>query len=150
MTSATEITIRTHVRADLCIVWNALISPDAIVRWNFAIPEWHCPSASCDPVVGGRYTYRMEARDGSMGFDFGGRFTKVVPMETLASVLDDGRTVVIGLQRNGGGVEVVETFQAEGTNPVELQRQGWQAILDNLGAYVEGVAQPPGAADRGG
>jgi uncharacterized protein YndB with AHSA1/START domain len=136
----TEVTVRAHVRADVSRVWEALISPQAIVQWNFAIPEWHCPRAVCDPVVGGKYIYRMEARDGSMGFDFGGTFTKVVPFETLASVLGDGRTVVVTLRQNGQGVDVVQTFQAEGMNPVERQRQGWQAILDNFKSYVERAA----------
>ena len=140
MADPTEVTIRAHVLADISSVWEALISPHAIVQWNFAIPEWHCPRAVCDPVVGGTYTYRMEAKDGSMGFDFCGRFTKVVPLETLASVLGDGRTVVVSLQKNGRGVDVVQTFQAEGTNPVEMQRQGWQAILNNFKSYVERAA----------
>lgn len=140
MTVPAEVTIRAHVQADIPRVWKALTSPQDIVQWNFAVPEWHCPRAVCDPVVGGTYTYRLEAKDGSMGFDFGGRFTDVVPMKMLASVLDDGRKVVVNLEKSGSGVDVIQTFQAEGTNPVEMQRQGWQSILDNFKLYVERVA----------
>lgn len=139
MTELTKVTIRTHVAADVARVWSALTSPEAIVHWNFAIPEWHCPRAECDLRVGGRYSYRMEARDGSMGFDFSGCFTAIVPMELLASLLDDGRSVAIRLKKAGTGVDVIETFDAEGVNSVDRQRQGWQAILDNFKRYVEGA-----------
>jgi uncharacterized protein YndB with AHSA1/START domain len=140
MADLTEITVRTHVHADFARVWNGLTTPDAITQWNFAIPEWHCPRATCEARVDGRYSYRMEARDGSMGFDFGGRFTNVIPMELLASILDDGRKVVVQLLANGRGIDVVQTFQAESTNSVDLQRQGWQAILNNFKSYVERAA----------
>ena len=135
-----KIAIETTVRAPLESVWKAWTSPDDIVQWNAASDDWHTPSATVDLRVGGTFTSRMEAKDGSMGFDFEGTYTDVVAHERLAYAMDDGREVVIEFLPRGGEVVVRETFDAEASNPVEMQRDGWQAILDRFARYVEAQA----------
>lgn len=136
------ITIETTVRAPLEDVWRAWNSPDDIVRWNAASDDWHTTRAAVDLRVGGAFSSRMEAKDGSMGFDFEGTYTEVVPMERIAYAMPDGRTCVVEFREEavagkGPVVRVREAFDAESTNPIELQRQGWQAILDNFARHVE-------------
>lgn len=135
-----KIAIETTVRAPLEAVWKAWTTPDDIVQWNAASDDWHTPSATVDLRVGGTFTSRMEAKDGSMGFDFEGTYTDVVAHERLAYAMDDGREVVVEFLPRGDEVVVRETFDAEASNPVEMQRDGWQAILDRFARYVE--AQP--------
>jgi uncharacterized protein YndB with AHSA1/START domain len=132
-----KITVETYVRAPLHTVWRAWTTPDDIVRWNAASDDWHTTAAAVDLRVGGTFTSRMEAKDGSMGFDFEGTYTEVVPQERIAYAMDDGRTVVVDFAAEDAGVRVREVFDAEATNPMELQRQGWQAILDSFARYVE-------------
>ncbi len=134
-----SITVETVVHAPLSRVWEAWVRPQDICQWNSASPDWHTPSAHSDLRVGGTFTYRMEARDGSAGFDFSGVFTEVQPQLRLAFQLGDQRTVRIVFQPVAGGVLVRETFDAEQENSLELQREGWQAILDHFRRYVEGV-----------
>ncbi|MDF1523502.1 MAG: SRPBCC family protein [Trueperaceae bacterium] len=134
------ITIETAVRAPLEAVWKAWTTPDDIVRWNAASDDWHTTTASVDLRVGGTFSSRMEAKDGSMGFDFEGTYTEVVAHERIAYAMDDGRTVLVELLPQDGAVLVRETFDAEATNPVEMQRQGWQAILDRFARHVEAGA----------
>ncbi len=137
-----KITVETTVRAPLDKVWRAWTTPDDILRWNAASDDWHTTAAAVDLRVGGTFSSRMEAKDGSMGFDFEGTYTEVVPQERIAYAMDDGRTVVVEFAAEEAGVRVREVFDAEATNPMELQRQGWQAILDHFARYVEagGVA----------
>ena len=128
--------ISTFVNTTPQEAWRFWTGPEHICGWNFASPEWCCPSAESDLRVGGRYSARMEARDGSMGFDFGGVFDVVEPHALLESTLGDGRRVKVRFAAEAGGTRVTEVFDPESENPVELQRMGWQSILDNYGAYV--------------
>jgi uncharacterized protein YndB with AHSA1/START domain len=137
-----KITVETTVAASLDTVWRAWTTPADIVRWNAASDDWHTTAARVDLREGGGFSSRMEAKDGSVGFDFEGTYTEVVPQERLAYALGDGRAVVIDFEAEEGGVRVRETFDAETENPIELQRQGWQAILDNFARHVEGGARP--------
>lgn len=127
--------------------WEAFTRPEAVVRWNFASDDWHCPQAGSDLRVGGRFSYRMEARDGSFGFDFEGTFTEVVPHQRLSFVLGDAvadtegdaRRVTVLFVGGDGHTEVRETFTPESTHPLEMQRAGWQAILDNYRRHAESL-----------
>ena len=132
-----QIKINTFVNADKERVWDCFTLPEHITQWNFAIPEWYCPNAKNDLREGGRFSYRMEAKDGSMGFDFSGTYTLVDTGKKLQFLLDDGREVAITFDEDGEGVLLTETFEAETQNPIEMQKQGWQAILHNFKLYVE-------------
>jgi len=135
-----KITIETLVRSDLEKVWSAWTTPDDINQWNAASDDWHNPRSENDLRVGGNFRYRMEAKDGRMGFDFEGTYTEVVPEKVIEYVLGDQRRVSVTFEPGEGGVRVVETFEAEDANSAEMQRQGWQAILDRFAAYVEAKA----------
>jgi uncharacterized protein YndB with AHSA1/START domain len=121
--------------------WQGFTDPEAVKAWNFASPDWCCPQATNDLKTGGSFSYRMEARDGSVGFDFGGNFTEVRPPEALAYRIGDGRAVRVDFRPMGGQTRIVETFEAEAQNSLELQKTGWQAILDNYKNFVEGKAR---------
>ena len=133
----TTITVATTVNASIEKVWAFWTKPEHIVNWNSASPDWHSPKAENDLREGGRFTYRMEARDGTMGFDFGGEYTKVSPHEEIAYRMDDDRKVTITFTSDGDKTVVTETFEAEGTHADEMQRTGWQAILENFKQYTE-------------
>jgi uncharacterized protein YndB with AHSA1/START domain len=136
METAVKITVQTRVNASPEEVWRAWTMPEDIVQWNAASDDWHTTKASVDLRVGGVFSSRMEAKDGSMGFDFAGEYTLVdAPRRLEASF--GGRTMQVEFVPEGGGVSIVETFDAETTHPEEMQRQGWQAILDNFKRYVE-------------
>ena len=113
------------------------ITPEHIINWNAASDDWHTTAAKNDLKVGGKCNYRMEAKDGSMGFDFTGTYTKVKEREVIDYVLDDGRTVSVLFESTDGGVNITETFEAENTNSIDLQKAGWQAILNNFKSYIE-------------
>ena len=130
-----QITVDTVVAAPLAEVWRAYSAPEDITQWNAASDDWHTPSASVDFRVGGTFTSRMEARDGSMGFDFTGTYVTVEPRRRIVAEFG-GRTLEVEFIETGAGVRVRETFDAEDQNPVEMQRQGWQAILDNFARHV--------------
>lgn len=132
-----EISIETLVDAPLKEVWNAWVTPESIMAWNFAIEKWCCPSAEIHLKLGGTFCYRMEAKDGSMGFDFEGVFTKVEPYKLIQYSLGDDREVSVAFIATEEGVKVVETFTAEDENTAEQQRNGWLGILNNFKAYVE-------------
>lgn len=132
-----EIRIDTLVAAPLETVWNRYTRPDDIMRWNFASDDWCCPRASNDLRVGGKMTSRMEAKDGSFGFDFEGVYTEVAEKEALAYALEDGRRVRVTFTPEGDAVRVATVFDAETENDIEMQRDGWQAILDNFRRYAE-------------
>lgn len=134
-----EITISTNVNADTKKVWEAYTKPEHIVNWNFASDDWCCPSAENDLQVGGRYNARMEAKDGSFGFDFSAVYSEVIENEKLVYTLEDGRAVTTVFNDNGASTTVTTTFVAESENSVEMQREGWQAILDNFRNYAESV-----------
>ena len=130
------ITVKTTIKSDLEKVWEYWTTPDHITQWNFATPEWHCPSAKNDLREGGTFSWRMEAKDGSMGFDYAGKYIKIEKPTLIKKELGDRRRVEITFTTKNGGVEVVETFEPDENDP-ELQKQGWQAILDNFKQYVE-------------
>lgn len=132
-----QITITTLIEAPIEKVWGAWNDPQAVKEWNAASPDWHTPQAQNDLREGGSFTYRMEARDGSAGFDFSGTYTAVVPHERIAYVMEDGRTVETTFAEEGGAVRVTTRFDPENENPLEMQRAGWQSILDAFKAYVE-------------
>jgi uncharacterized protein YndB with AHSA1/START domain len=132
-----KITVETTVAAPIEEVWRAWTTPDDIKQWNAASDDWHTTAATVDLRVGGQFSSRMEAKDGSMGFDFAGTYTKIVPHELIECAFGD-RTLVVQFIRTGDRVTVRETFDAEQTHPPELQRAGWQAILDRFARHVEG------------
>ncbi len=132
-----KITVQTVVRAELGPTWDAWNDPADIEQWNAAQDDWHTTRSSVDLREGGNFLARMEAKDGSAGFDFEGVFTRIVPHETIEYRMSDGREVKVEFVERAGGVLVKETFDAESENPPELQRQGWQAILDNFRRHVE-------------
>ncbi len=117
--------------------WDCWTKPEHIVHWNFAAPEWHCPRAEVDLRPGGRFSWRMEARDGSMGFDFSGEFETVQAPHLLRYRLDDNRLVQVDFYPANGGTYITEVFEPENSNPPEMQQKGWQAILDNFVRYAE-------------
>lgn len=132
-----KITITAIISADKKKVWDYYTRPEHITRWNYAIDTWHCPAASNDLRVGGRYVARMEARDGSYGFDFEGIYDEVVIGEKISFTMPDNRVVKVTFKQLGNQTKVTVTFDAENQNPVEIQRQGWQAILNNFKKYTE-------------
>ncbi|XOV95287.1 MAG: SRPBCC family protein [Bacteroidota bacterium] len=132
-----KITISTSINRNINDVWDHFTNPEHITKWNFASDDWCCPSASNDLRPGGKLTSRMEAKDGSMGFDFGGTYTNIKTNELLEYVLEDGREVTVSFKGNNGKVDILETFDPEGENDPEFQRQGWQAILNNFKKYSE-------------
>ena len=132
-----KITVETVVKAKLNKVWDAWNNPEDIQQWNSAQEDWHTTRSTVDLREGGKFSARMEAKDGSMGFDFEGTYTRVVPHETIEYRMSDGREVQVDFVERADGVLVTETFDAETENTPELQRTGWQAILDNFARYVE-------------
>lgn len=133
----TVITVEAHVKAPVEKIWKCWTTPDDITQWNFASDEWHCPHASNDLRPGGKLTARMEARDGSMGFDFEGIYDEVHPHSRIAYSLADGRQVRVVFEPDRSGTRVTESFDAENTHPHDMQRAGWQAILDNFKRHAE-------------
>src|SRR4051812_8360462 len=132
-----KITVETIVNAPIAEVWRAWTTPDDIKQWNTASPDWHTTSASVDLRVGGAFSSRMEAKDGSMGFDFAGTYTKIEP-QRLIECLFGGRQSQIVFSETSAGVKVQVTFETEPSHSLEQQRGGWQAILDNFRRHVEG------------
>ena len=132
-----KITVETLVKAPLDRVWEAWNTPADIEQWNTAQEDWHTTRSSVDLREGGKFMARMEAKDGSEGFDFEGTYTRIVPQRTIEYRMSDGREVRVEFAERDGAVLVRETFDAEPENPPELQRTGWQAILDNFGRHVE-------------
>ncbi|MFN3855250.1 MAG: SRPBCC domain-containing protein [Phreatobacter sp.] len=130
------ITIDAFVPVRPADAWAAFNAPEAITRWNQASPDWHCPAARADLRVGGRHVARMEARDGSCGFDYAGTYEEVDPPRAVTLRLDDGRRARTTFVPEAGGTRVVTVFDPEGTHPRDLQRQGWQAILDSYAAFA--------------
>ena len=135
-----KITVEKVVRAELQPVWDAWNSPADIKQWNSAQDDWHTTESTVDLREGGKFSARMEAKDGSSGFDFAGTYTRVVPKKAIEYRMSDGREVSVEFVERADGVLVKETFDAEMENPAELQKQGWQAILDNFGRHVEAKA----------
>jgi uncharacterized protein YndB with AHSA1/START domain len=136
---AEQITVSVIVNADRKTAWNCYTLSQHIINWNFAHESWHCPHAENDMRIGGTYSARMEARDGSGGFDFKAIYTAIKNEESFEYGFDE-RTVKLAFSDVLGGTEVAIVFDAETENPIELQRDGWQAILDNYKNYTEAQA----------
>ena len=135
--TVTAITVSTTVNAPLDKVWNMFNSPDHVTKWCFASDDWHTPYASSDFVIGGKSKIRMEAKDGSFGFDFGWTFDIIIPLKLVSYTMEDGRKCEVSFQETGEGVSIIEKFDPEQENPREMQQAGWQAILDNFKKYAE-------------
>jgi uncharacterized protein YndB with AHSA1/START domain len=137
MTQKVKITVETTINAPVEKVWEFWNEPSHINNWCTATPEWHTINAANDLKTGGKFSSRMEAKDGSMGFEFGGIYDVVKTNEQINYTMGDSRTVDISFSKTGNGTKIVETFEAEDQNPVEMQQMGWQAILNNFKSYVE-------------
>ena len=137
---AQKIAIEATVKAPVEKVWQLWTLPEHITKWNNASDDWHTPSAESDLRVGGKFVSRMEAKDGSFGFDFGGVYDEIKTNQLIAYTIGDGRKVKITFSADGGETKIVETFEAESINPVEMQKGGWQAILNNFKKYAESKA----------
>lgn len=131
-----KIKVQVTISADIQKVWDYYTKPAHITHWNFANDDWCCPSASNDLKVGGRYVARMEAKDGSFGFDFDATYTEINPGKSFSYVFG-GRYATVAFNEKDGQTEATITFDPETENSLELQRQGWQAILDNFKNYTE-------------
>ena len=133
------ITVETIIKAPIERVWELWTGPEHLVNWNFASDEWYCPSAKNDLRHGGEFNWRMEARDKSTGFDFMGTYDEIAPYKRIKSILGDGRKIEITFSSMGESTQIMETFEAENMNSLELQQTGWQAILDNFRKYAESI-----------
>lgn len=140
METYTPITISNVIKANLELVWTVLNEPQHIMQWLHASDDWHCPAASNDLRVGGELRCRMAARDASFEFDLTGIYLLVEPLHQLTYVMENQRHVHTELKVTDEGIVVTQTFDAENETPLELQRQGWQAILDNFKAHTERIA----------
>jgi uncharacterized protein YndB with AHSA1/START domain len=132
-----KIRVETFVNADLNKVWECFTTPEHVMNWNFASNDWHCPAASNNLVIGGSFSYTMAAKDGSFSFDFAGVYDEVIEKEQFTYSMADGRQVQVIFEEQDGGVLVIEIFDPESENPVEMQQAGWQMILDNFRKYTE-------------
>lgn len=133
----TSITIEATVNAPITKVWQYWNEPAHIKQWAFAADTWHAPDATNDLRVGGKFSTTMAAKDGSASFDFCGTYTELIENELIAYEMEDGRRVKITFSEQNGVTHVVETFDPENENPLEMQRDGWQAILNNFKAHAE-------------
>ncbi len=131
------LTVKTTVNSPVEVVWRIWNDPNHITKWNNASDDWHTPKAENDLKAGGRFTFTMAAKDGSMSFDFGGTYTLVKENEQLEYILEDDRKVKIQFKSNGNTTEIIEEFEPESENTLELQEMGWQAILTNFKNYTE-------------
>jgi len=139
MALISRITVEATVNATVTKVWKAWNTPDDIMQWNTADPGWHCPQSENDLREGGKFNNRMEAKDGSFGFDFEGVYDKVELHKEITYTMPDGRKATSLFTEQDGKTKVETTFDAESENDPELQQQGWQAILNNFVKYVESV-----------
>ena len=133
------ITIKTQVKVGVSDIWTYWTSPEHIVNWNFANEDWHCPKAESNLIPGGKFNYTMASKDGNMSFGFEGQFIDIKPKEFLSYHTSDGRKVEIKFKDTGDYVEIFESFEPETMNPEEMQKAGWQAILDNFKRYAESI-----------
>jgi uncharacterized protein YndB with AHSA1/START domain len=131
------ITVTTTINKPAGEVWQLWTNPEHIAQWNNASEDWHTPKATNDLQKGGHFSFRMEARNGSFGFDFNGTYSQIKANELIEYTIEDGRKVQVLFEANGNQTKVTETFEAENENSTELQQNGWQAILDNFKKYAE-------------
>jgi len=139
MKSTSIIEILCDIESDVSTCWEVWTSPKHIVNWNFANSDWHCPSAENDCRTGGFFSWRMEAKDQSMGFDYCGTYSHVEPHQQIDIELEDKRKVTIKFEQIVAKSRVTERFEVEDVNSAELQKQGWQSILDNFKQYIESL-----------
>ena len=132
-----KVRIETTVSADTKKVWDCWNNPEHITKWNFAADDWHCPKAENDLTAGGKLKSRMEAKDGSFGFDFEATYDEIIGQKKISYTIADGRKVTTDFENLDGKTKIITVFDAEKQNPVEMQRSGWQAILNNFKKYVE-------------
>jgi uncharacterized protein YndB with AHSA1/START domain len=135
--SAEKVTVETTINAPIEKTWSYFTEPKHIEAWNHASDDWHTTHAENDLRPGGAFSSRMEAKDGSQGFDFGGIYDEVKALERIAYTIGDGRKVIVVFTPEGEKTRVTETFEAESENSPEMQRGGWQSILDTFKKYVE-------------
>jgi uncharacterized protein YndB with AHSA1/START domain len=135
--NVTKVTVESTINAPVEKVWKYWSAPEHITKWCSPSEDWHAPKAENDLKTGGKFSTRMEAKDGSFGFDFGGVYDEVKTNELIEYTMGDGRKVIVQFTSNGNETKVVETFDAENENPVDFQKSGWQAILDNFKKYTE-------------
>ena len=138
MADKTKIRVEVIIKSDIQTAWNVFTTPETIKKWNFADSTWCCLSAENDLRPNGKFSYRMEAKDGSVGFDFSGIYVEVKDKNFIKYKLGEYREVTISFLVEGTKIRVIEEFDAETTNPIELQKNGWQAILNNYKKCVEG------------
>lgn len=131
------ITIQALVQKPVAKVWESYTDPKHITGWNFASDDWHCPSASNELRLGGKYSARMEAKDGSFGFDFEATYSEIIPHRLIRYTMGDGRKAEVLFGEQANQTLVTVTFETENMNPAEAQREGWQAILNNFKKYTE-------------
>lgn len=131
------ITVSAEINVPIKTAWEIRTQPNHIVKWNFASDDWHSPNAVNDLKVGGKFVYTMAAKDGSFSFDFSGTYTLVEENKRFDYTMDDGRKSTVTFEDKDGRTLISETFQAENMNPVEMQKTGWQSILNNLKKYAE-------------
>ena len=136
--NATQTTVESIINAPLSKVWNYWISPEHITKWNQSSEDWHCPASENDVRVGGKFKHSMAAKDGSFSFDFEGEYNKVIENQSIESKLEDGRTIKVLFEDLGGQTLVKEVFDPEATNSIDMQKAGWEAILDSFKKYSEG------------
>ncbi len=134
---STKITVSAEISADTKKVWEYYIQPEHITKWNFASDEWHCPSAENDLRSGGKLKSRMEAKDGSVGLDFEATYDEAIDQKKITYTMLDGRRATTDFENSDSKTKITIVFDAETQNSVELQQNGWQAILDNFKKYVE-------------
>jgi uncharacterized protein YndB with AHSA1/START domain len=139
---STKIIIEAIINAGIEKVWEHWTNPKHIIHWNFASDDWHSPRAENDLRNGGKFSWRMESKDGTMGFDFTGKYDKVETNKIIKYTLDDNRKVEISFVTEGYETRVTETFEAETIHSLELQKEGWQAILNNFKKYIESGTSP--------
>ncbi len=135
--SSEKITINAQVSAEINKAWNYYTMPEHITKWNFASDDWCCPSVLNDMTIGGKYVARMEAKDGSFGFDFEAIYNEINKLKNFKYTSPDGRLIEIDFEANDNQTKLTITFDTDGENPIELQRNGWQAILNNYKNYTE-------------
>lgn len=134
-----KITVHTTVNATIENVWKIWTSPNDIIHWNTASDNWHTPKAKNNLKVGGKFSYRMEAKNGSFGFDFEGIYDNVKTNELIAYTMADGRKSIITFKQQGNEINISQTFEAETENTIELQKNGWQVIMNNFKKYTENL-----------
>lgn len=133
----TNISINTVINATLQKVWELWTRPEHIIQWNNASQDWHTTRVENDLREGGKFSFRMEAKDGSMGFDFSGAYKEIITLKHISYILDDERKVSVDFETSGTQTKITQIFETETVNPTEMQKNGWQAILNNFKNYTE-------------